>query len=77
MYKRVVDLWRWSILLPGVLLVSVIATAEDDYATGWGPAIGSALPVLDAPDQSGARRTLADLSGDQGLLLFLSRSADW
>lgn len=47
------------------------------YADAWGPAVGSALAVLDAPDQSGTRQTLASLSGDQGMLLFLNRSADW
>ncbi len=76
MKKRILELWCWSILLPGVLLVSLIATA-DEYTAGWGPAVGSTLPVLDAPDQNGTRRALADLSGDQGLLLFLNRSADW
>ena len=34
-------------------------------------------PLLEAPDQNGVVRTLADLSGEQGLLLFLNRSADW
>ncbi len=49
----------------------------DDYSDGWGPAVGSRLPVLEAPDQTGRVRHLADLSGEQGLLLFLNRSADW
>jgi hypothetical protein len=35
------------------------------------------LPVLEAPDQTGTVRTLDDLAGDHGLLLFLNRSADW
>ncbi len=47
------------------------------YAQAWGPAIGEAMPVLDAPDQGGEQQTLASLSGDQGMLLFLNRSADW
>ena len=79
MKKRMRDMlmrMRWLVLLPGAILVSLAASA-DDYAAGWGPAIGSTMPVLDAPDQSGERRSLQDLSGDQGLLLFLSRSADW
>ncbi len=42
----------------------------------WGPAIGSKVE-LRAQDDSGRERTLADLSGRQGLLLFLNRSADW
>lgn len=48
-----------------------------DYSDSWGPALGSTLPVLSAPDQTGAIRTLDDLAGEQGLLLFLNRSADW
>ncbi len=62
-----------------VLLGAVTASIAlaDDYADGWGPALGSPMPLLEAPDQTGASRTLEDLSGDQGLLLFLSRSADW
>lgn len=50
---------------------------SSEYSEGWGPEIGTAVPVLEAPDQTGAIRTLADLSGEQGLLLFLNRSADW
>lgn len=48
-----------------------------DYAADWGPEIGSTLPVLEAPDQTGTTRVLDDLAGDNGLLLFLNRSADW
>jgi len=51
--------------------------AQDEYAAQWGPPLHSPLPRLEARDQSGALRTLADLTGEQGLLLFLSRSADW
>ncbi len=35
------------------------------------------MPLLEAPDHTGTLRTLPDLAGEQGLLLFLSRSADW
>ncbi len=63
-------------LLIGTLLASSAATA-DDYAAQWGPQIGSQLPVLEAYDQAGTLRTLKNLSGERGLLLFLSRSADW
>ena len=58
------------------LLASGGAWASE-YSESWGPALGSALPVLNAPDQTGAIRTLDDLAGEQGLLLFLNRSADW
>ena len=51
--------------------------AEADYNSEWGPAIGSTLPLLEAIDQAGQVRKLDDLAGEQGLLLFLNRSADW
>jgi hypothetical protein len=35
------------------------------------------LPLLAAQDQDGRPRALEDLTGQQGLLLFLYRSADW
>lgn len=47
------------------------------YVDVWGPAVGSSLPMLEAPDQEGRMRTLEDLTGNRGLLLFLIRSADW
>lgn len=60
-----------------VLLFVTAAAAAGDYVDGWGPAVGSRLPPLEAVDETGTVRTLEDLYGDQGLLLFLSRSADW
>ena len=62
-----------------MLLVPAVCAAsqEAQYAASWGPEIGSALPLLEARDQSGQLRTLDDLTGAQGLLLLLSRSADW
>lgn len=59
-----------------VLLATSLASAQE-YAEQWGPAVGSAIPVLNAPDQTGQIRDLQSLSGEQGLLLFLNRSADW
>ena len=58
-------------------LIFAVHAGADDYSAGWGPAVGTAMPTLAAPDQTGTERRLADLSGDQGLLLFLNRSADW
>ena len=62
------------LLLP---LLAVFGSAKADYADEWGPDLGSALPVLEAYDQNGTLRALDNLTGDQGLLLFLNRSADW
>lgn len=61
-------------------LAVLLATGSgwsSEYSGNWGPEIGTQLPLLEAPDQTGTLRTLADLSGEQGLLLFLNRSADW
>lgn len=48
---------------------------NDGYQTG--PAIGEKVPDFVLPDQTGAMRSLEDLSGPNGLLLIFSRSAGW
>jgi hypothetical protein len=68
------------LVLAGLLIgtaCGVSAAIADDYSAQWGPQIGSQLPVLEAYDQTGTLRNLDNLSGEQGLLLVLSRSADW
>lgn len=42
-----------------------------------GPAVGATLPAISAPDEAGATRTLASLSGENGTVLLVTRSADW
>ena len=76
-YKAVAR--RMQVCLSAALMALVVShsVAADDYAATWGPAVGTKLPVLQALDQSGTPRTLDNLTGEQGLLLFLSRSADW
>jgi hypothetical protein len=61
----------------GSLLFGAGIGLASEYSTSWGPEIGSTPPLLAAPDQTGTVRTLADLAGERGLLLFLNRSADW
>ncbi|MEE4281681.1 MAG: hypothetical protein V2I41_07040 [Pseudomonadales bacterium] len=71
-------LHRWLARLVVITCAAVaIPVSADDYSAGWGPALGAQMPPIATPDQAGVERSLADLSGDQGLLLFLSRSADW
>ena len=84
MFKQVLSAARALTAVRGALLLTVLCVLPlaqnvlaDDYSAGWGPAVGSMMPVLEAPDHTGKVRTLDDLTGDQGLLLFLSRSADW
>ncbi len=60
-----------------IVFAPAVVAAEADYNSEWGPAIGSTLPLLEATDQAGQVRKLDDLTGEQGLLLFLNRSADW
>lgn len=48
---------------------------NDGYQTG--PEIGAKVPAFSLPDQNGRDRSLADLTGENGLLLVFSRSADW
>jgi hypothetical protein len=48
---------------------------NDGYRTG--PEIGQMVPAFSLPDQNGRNRSLADLTGANGLLLVFSRSADW
>lgn len=47
------------------------------YQDGWGPSLGDTLPPLAAEDQTGDVRDLASLSGPDGLLLLVARSAVW
>ena len=72
-------------LVVGMLAVSSGVTAgesdaEDEargYAANWGPAVGTAVPELETLDSEGMSRDFASLTGDRGLLLVVSRSADW
>jgi hypothetical protein len=57
--------------------LSATFAMADEYSEQWGPTVGSELIVLEAYDQSGQLRTLTNLTGERGLLLFLNRSADW
>lgn len=54
------------------------ANAADD-AFVWAPtlSVGSVLPAIDSVDQNGNPHTFADISGDKGLILVMSRSFDW
>ena len=52
-----------------------VNATNDNYATG--PEPGERIPNFTLPDASGLDRSLADLSGPNGLLLVFHRSADW
>ena len=52
-----------------------VNATNDNYSTG--PEPGERIPNFTLPDESGLGRSLADLSGPNGLLLVFHRSADW
>lgn len=46
-------------------------------AETFGPAVGQGAPAFSLPDSAGDMRTLAELAGPQGLVLYFNRSLDW
>ena len=78
-YKSPNWLIKLNILaLPWLLfgLFTVEQATADEYQSDWGPDIGSQL-TLSAPDQLGEIQTIESLRGENGLLVFFNRSADW
>ena len=74
--SKVVTLKAFSKAMLGIALIAGVSHAQGD-AQSWGPPVGSAAPEINAQDQDGVDRDLRSLSGNRGLLLVLSRSADW
>lgn len=54
------------------------ASAADE-AFVWAPTIpvGTKLPAINAMDQNGEAQNFSELSGENGLILVMSRSFDW
>lgn len=53
------------------------AAAASQAAAGFGPAVGDSAPAFTLTDAAGAERSLADLSGANGLVIYFNRSLDW
>ena len=69
---------RWlGVLFFGCAAVYASQATDNAYDSAWGPAIHSAAPAINAPDQHGELQTFKTLAGRNGLLLFFVRSADW
>ena len=77
MSSRLMDLFRTALLPLAVVLGLVANAGADEYDDAWGPASGSRLPMLEAPDQAGEPQRFETLRGKRGLLLFMNRSTDW
>ena len=61
----------------GLLVALSHGSYASDYASKWGPEVGSSSPILDAPDHAGTTQSLSTLAGGNGLLLIFNRSVDW
>ena len=61
----------------GLLVALSHGSYASDYASKWGPEVGSSLPIFDAPDHAGTTQSLSTLAGGNGLLLIFNRSVDW
>jgi hypothetical protein len=74
---------NWLCTLRRSLLATVFAGlaqfayADSEYASSWGPSIGSTAPMLSALDQDGNQQDLDSLKGSNGLLFVFNRSVDW
>lgn len=66
-------------LLQLTAILAVLGVAGPGLAQDIpGPAVGDAFPhKLEAADQTGAARSLENLYGDNGVVVFFVRSADW
>lgn len=54
------------------MLMAPLAIAHD-----FGPEVGASAPAFTASDQRGVERPLASLTGERGLVLLITRAADW
>lgn len=64
-----------TVALAAALTSSMSSAQENEIPTG--PAVGEAVPAFEAVDHLGRKQTRESLQGDKGLLLVISRSADW
>jgi len=62
-------------LIAAVALSAAVAAQAQTH--NLGPAVGATVPAISAPDQTGATRALASLSGQNGTVLLITRAADW
>ncbi len=63
----------------GVILLSISTLQAQAQEFIWAPniSVGEELPPFSAQDQDGIRHEFADLVGDKGLIVVMSRSFAW
>lgn len=59
------------------LAFGALSNAAAAQGVEFGPAVGAEAPAVALADQTGAARTLADLSGEKGATIVFVRSLDW
>ncbi|MEQ1817576.1 MAG: peroxiredoxin family protein [Terricaulis sp.] len=66
-------------VISGVIVAVVLAVGASAWAQSHslGPSVGATVPEISAVDQTGASRTLRSLSGENGIVLAVTRAADW
>ena len=66
-------------LLSGLIAAVAVSFAAGAFAQthDFGPPVGARLPNIEAQDQDGARRSVGALAGENGLVLLVTRAADW
>ncbi len=66
-----------SLTLTTLLTLAPMAPLAANEGFHPGPVVGDAIPTLEAMDQDGKARAFQNLTGPNGLLLLVHRSADW
>lgn len=62
---------------PGALAQSDAVRQAAEAAADFGPNVGESAPAIRARDSAGDARSLSDLAGPQGLVVYFNRSLDW
>ncbi len=57
--------------------LAALTFATTAAAHDFGPPVGARVPAVEAQDQTGAVQNIAGLAGENGLVLLITRSADW
>jgi len=74
---------RTMMIALGLALTSFTAHAQSapeqaaEAARDFGPAVGEQAPAFTVMDAVGQSRSLADLSGEEGVVIYFNRSLDW
>lgn len=77
MIRTPVLMFALAVAAASPALAQTPAEAAAEAAAAFGPEVGTPAPAFSVPDATGAQRSLADLAGEKGLVLYFNRSLDW